>query len=62
MDICFTNPQDLLALPIAICDWRLDKVKRLSRSAICKEYSPHRQIGQGGDETPESKASTDDET
>jgi hypothetical protein len=62
MDICFTNPQDLLALPIAICVWHLDKVKRLSRSAIRKEYSSHRQTGRRGDKTPESKASADDGT
>jgi hypothetical protein len=60
MDICFIKPQDLLALSIDICTWRLDKVKRLSRSAILKEYSSHRQTGQGGDETPESKASAED--
>jgi hypothetical protein len=59
MDICFIKPQDLLALSIAICAWRLDKVKRLSRSAILEEYSSHRQTGRGGDETPESKASAE---
>jgi hypothetical protein len=62
MDICFMNPQDLLALPIAICAWCLDKVKQLSRSAIRKEYSSHRQTGQRGNETPESEASADDGT
>jgi hypothetical protein len=61
MDICFIKPQDLLALSIAICAWRLDKVKRLSRSAILEEYSSHRQIERAGDETPESKASAEDE-
>jgi hypothetical protein len=61
MDICFIKPQDLLALSIAICAWHLDKVKRLLRSAILEEYSLHRQTGRGGDETPESKASAEDE-
>jgi hypothetical protein len=61
MDICFIKPQDLLALSIAICTWRLDKVKRLSRSAILEEYSSHRQTECGGDETPEPKASAEDE-
>jgi hypothetical protein len=60
MDICFIKPQDLLALSIAICAWRLDKVKRLSRSAILEEYSSHQQTGRGGDETPESRASAED--
>jgi hypothetical protein len=60
MDICFIKPQDLLALSIAICAWCLHKVKRLSRSAILEEYSSHRQIGQGGDETPELRASAED--
>jgi hypothetical protein len=32
MDIRFIKPQDLLALSIAICAWRFDKVKWLSRS------------------------------
>jgi hypothetical protein len=41
MDICFINPQDLLALSIAIYAWRFAKVKRLSRSEILKEYSAH---------------------
>jgi hypothetical protein len=43
MDICFIKPQDLLVLSIAICAWRLDKVKQLSRSAILEEYLSHRQ-------------------
>jgi hypothetical protein len=60
MDICFIKPQDLLALSIAICAWRFDKVKRLSRSAILEEYSTHRQEGRGGDEAPESKVSAED--
>jgi hypothetical protein len=60
MDICFIKPQDLLALSIAICAWRLDKVKRLSRSAILEEYSLHWQTGRGGNKTPESKASAED--
>jgi hypothetical protein len=60
MDICFIKPQDLLALSIAICAWHLDKVKRLSRSAILEEYSSHQQAGRGGDETPESRASAED--
>jgi hypothetical protein len=59
-DIYFINPQDLLALSIAIYAWRLDKVKWLPRSAILEEYSLHRQTGQGGDETPKSKASAED--
>jgi hypothetical protein len=41
MDICFVKPQALLALPTAICAWRLAKVKRASRSKILKEYSAH---------------------
>jgi hypothetical protein len=60
MDICFIKPQDLLALSIAICAWRFNKVKRLSRSAILEEYSSHRQTGRGGDETPELRASAED--
>jgi hypothetical protein len=60
MDICFIKPQDLLALSIAICAWRLDKVKRHSRSAILEEYSSHWKIGRGGDETPASKALAED--
>jgi hypothetical protein len=60
MDICFIKPQDLLALSIAICAWHLDKVKRLSRSAILEEYSSHRQTARGGDKTPESRASAGD--
>jgi hypothetical protein len=60
MDIRFIKPQDLLALSIAICAWRFDKVKRLSRSAILEEYSAHRQEGRGGDEALESKASVED--
>jgi hypothetical protein len=60
MDICFIKPQDLLALSIAIYAWRLDKVKRLSRSAILEEYSSHRQTGRGGDETPKLKALAED--
>jgi hypothetical protein len=60
MDICFIRPQDLLALSIAIWDWRFDKVKQLSRSAIREEYSVHRQEGRGGKEAPESKASAED--
>jgi hypothetical protein len=60
MDIFFIKPQDLLALSIAIYAWRLDKVKRLSRSAILEEYSSHRQTGRGGNETPESRASAED--
>jgi hypothetical protein len=60
MDICFIKPQDLLALSIAICAWRLDKVKRLSTSAILEEYSSHLQTGRGGDETLESRASAED--
>jgi hypothetical protein len=62
MDICFIKPQDLLALSIAIYAWHFDKVKRLSRSAILEEYSAHWQGGRGGDEAPESKASTEDGT
>jgi hypothetical protein len=61
IDICFIKPQDLLALSIAICAWRLDKVKRLLRSAILEEYSSHWQTGRGGDKTLESKASAEDE-
>jgi hypothetical protein len=60
MDICFIKPQDLLPLSIAICAWCLDEVKRLSRSAILEEYSSHRQTAQGGDKTPESRASAGD--
>jgi len=60
MDIRFIKPQDLLALSIAICAWRFDKVKELSRSAILDEYSAHWQEGRGGDEASESKASADD--
>jgi hypothetical protein len=60
MDIRFIKLQDLLALSIAICAWRFDKVKRLSRSAILEEYLAHRQEGRGGDEDPESKASAED--
>jgi hypothetical protein len=60
MDIRFMKPQDLLALSIAICAWRFDKVKWLSRSAILEEYSAHQQEGRGGDEAPESKASAED--
>jgi hypothetical protein len=41
MDIRFVRPQALLALSIAICAWRLAKVKRDSRSEILKEYSVH---------------------
>jgi hypothetical protein len=61
IDICFIKPQDLLALSIAICAWRLAKLKRLSRSAILEEYSSHQQTGRGGNETPESKASAEGE-
>jgi hypothetical protein len=60
MDIFFIKPQDLLALSIAIYAWRLDKVRRLSRSAILEKYSSHRQTGREGDETPESRASVED--
>jgi hypothetical protein len=60
MDIRFIKPQDLLALSIAICAWRFDKVKRLSRSAILEEYSVHRQGARGGDEALESKALAED--
>jgi hypothetical protein len=60
MDIRFIKPQDLLALSIAICAWRFDKFKWLSRSAILEEYSVHWQEGRGGDEAPESKASAED--
>jgi hypothetical protein len=59
MDICFIKLQDLLALSIAICAWRFNKVKQLSRSAILEEYSIHWQEGRGGDEAPESKASAE---
>jgi hypothetical protein len=55
MDIYFIKPQDLLALSIAICAWYFIKDKQLSRSEILKEYSVHRQEGQGGEEAPESK-------
>jgi hypothetical protein len=55
IDICFINPQDLLALSIAICTWRFAKDKRLSRSKILEEYSAHWQEGRGGNEDPESK-------
>jgi hypothetical protein len=55
MDIYFINPQDLLALSIAICAWRFAKDKRLSRSEILEEYSTDWQEGRGGDEAPESK-------
>jgi hypothetical protein len=41
MDIYFVKPQALLALPTAICAWRLAKVKRALRSEILKEYSAH---------------------
>jgi hypothetical protein len=41
IDICFINPQDLLALCIAICAWHFAKVKQLARSEILKEYSAH---------------------
>jgi hypothetical protein len=61
MDICFIKLQDLLALSIAICACRLDKVKQLSRSAILEEYLSHWQTGRGGDKTLESKASVEDE-
>jgi hypothetical protein len=57
MDICFINPQDLLALSIAICAWRFAKDKQLSRSEILEEYSTHWQEGRGGDEVPELKTS-----
>jgi hypothetical protein len=60
MNIFFIKPQDLLALYIAICAWRFDKVKWLSRSAILEEYSTHRQEGRGGDKAPESKAPAED--
>jgi hypothetical protein len=60
MDIYFINPQDLLALSIAICAWRFVKVKRLSRSEILKEYSAHWQERREGDDTLESKASAGD--
>jgi hypothetical protein len=60
MDIFFINPQDLLALSIAICAWRFAKVKRLSRSEILKEYSTHWQERPEGDEALESKASAGD--
>jgi hypothetical protein len=57
MDICFINPQDLLALSIAICAWRFARDKRLSRSEILEEYSAHWQEGRGGDEVLELKTS-----
>jgi hypothetical protein len=60
MDIYFINPQDLLALSIAICAWHFAKVKWLSRSEILKEYSAHWQERREGDETLESKASAED--
>jgi hypothetical protein len=60
MDIRFIKLQDLLALSIAICAWRFDKVKRLSRSAILEVYSAQWQEGRGGDEAVESKASAED--
>jgi hypothetical protein len=60
MDICFINPQDLLALSIAICAWRFAKDKRLSRSEILKEYAAHWQERREGDETLESKTSAGD--
>jgi hypothetical protein len=60
MDICFINPQDLLALSIAICAWLFAKVKRLSRFEILKECSAHWQERREGDETLESKASAGD--
>jgi hypothetical protein len=49
MDICFVKPQALLALPTAICAWRLAKVKRASRSEILEEYSAHWLHRRGGD-------------
>jgi hypothetical protein len=60
MDIHFIKPQDLLALSIAICAWRFDKDKRLSRSAILEVYSAQQQEGRGGDKALESKASAED--
>jgi hypothetical protein len=49
MDICFVRPQALLALSIAICAWRLAKVKQDSRSEILEEYSAHWLHQRGGD-------------
>jgi DNA relaxase NicK len=56
MDICFVKPQALLALSIAICAWRLAKVKRDSRSEILEEYSAHWLHQRGGDEILEPNA------
>jgi hypothetical protein len=56
IDICFVKPQALLALSIAICAWRLAKVKRASRSEILEEYSPHWQHRRGGDKILEPNA------
>jgi hypothetical protein len=50
MDIRFVRPQALLALSIAICAWRLAKVKRDSRSEILEEYSVHWLHRRGVDE------------
>jgi hypothetical protein len=55
-DICFIKPQALLALSIAICAWRLAKVKQFLRSEILEEYSAHWQQRRGGDKTLESNA------
>jgi hypothetical protein len=60
MDICFVRPQALLALPIAICAWRLAKVKRDSRSEILEEYSAHWLHRRGGDEILEPNMRTEE--
>jgi hypothetical protein len=60
MDICFMKPQALLALSIAIRDWRFAKDKRLSRSKILEEYSAHLQERREGNKTLESKTSEGD--
>jgi hypothetical protein len=62
MDICFIEPQDLLALSKTICAWRFSKDRRLSRSKILNVYSLHRQEEGGGKATLESNISTGDGT